>query len=234
MKRRKAWISWSTGKDSAWALEVARRRGECEIVALLTTVNDKFGRVAMHGVREELLDAQAESLGLPLIKVPLPWPCPNEAYEAAMAEAVRRAREEGIECMVFGDLFLEDIRKYREEKLAATGIEPLFPIWALDTAKLAREMVDAGLRARLTCVDPGKLGREFAGRVFDSQLLKELPPAVDPCGENGEFHTFAFAGPMFGKTVLVAVGEVVERDGFIYADVLAAGAALRSRRTRRR
>ena len=234
MKRRKAWISWSTGKDSAWALEVARRRGECEIVALLTTVNDKFGRVAMHGVREELLDAQAESLGLPLIKVPLPWPCPNEAYEAAMAEAVRRAREEGIECMVFGDLFLEDIRKYREEKLAATGIEPLFPIWALDTAKLAREMVDAGLRARLTCVDPGKLGREFAGRVFDSQLLKELPPAVDPCGENGEFHTFAFAGPMFGKTVPVAVGEVVERDGFIYADVLAAGAALRSRRTRRR
>ena len=234
MTRRKAWISWSTGKDSAWALEVARRRGECEIVALLTTVNDKFGRVAMHGVREELLDAQAESLGLPLIKVPLPWPCPNEAYEAAMAEAVRRAREEGIECMVFGDLFLEDIRKYREEKLAATGIEPLFPIWALDTAKLAREMVDAGLRARLTCVDPGKLGREFAGRVFDSQLLKELPPAVDPCGENGEFHTFAFAGPMFGKTVPVAVGEVVERDGFIYADVLAAGAALRSRRTRRR
>ena len=234
MTRRKAWISWSTGKDSAWALEVARRRGECEIVALLTTVNDKFGRVAMHGVREELLDAQAESLGLPLIKVPLPWPCPNEAYEAAMAEAVRRAREEGIECMVFGDLFLEDIRKYREEKLAATGIEPLFPIWALDTAKLAREMVDAGLRARLTCVDPGKLGREFAGRVFDSQLLKELPPAVDPCGENGEFHTFAFAGPMFGKTVPVAVGEVVERDGFIYADVLAAGAALRSRPTRRR
>jgi uncharacterized protein (TIGR00290 family) len=229
MKRRKAWISWSTGKDSAWALEVARRQGDCEIVALLTTVNEKFGRVAMHGVREELLDAQAESLGLPLIKVPLPWPCPNQAYEEAMAAAMRRAREEGIERMVFGDLFLEDIRKYRVEKLAATGIEPLFPIWGLDTAKLAREMVAGGLRAHLTCVDPGKLPREFAGRVFDSQLLNELPPAVDPCGENGEFHTFAFAGPMFRKTISVAAGEVVERDGFIYADVLAAGTAMRPR-----
>jgi uncharacterized protein (TIGR00290 family) len=229
MKRRRAWISWSTGKDSAWALEVARRQGECEIVALLTTVNEKFGRVAIHGVREELLDAQAESLGLPLIKVPLPWPCPNQAYEEAMATAMRRAREEGIECMVFGDLLLEDIRKYRQEKLAATGIEPLFPIWGLETTKLAREMVAAGLRAYLTSVDPSKLAHEFAGRVFDSQLLNELPPTVDPCGENGEFHTFVFTGPMFRKTIPIAAGEVVERDGFIYADVLAAETALGSR-----
>jgi uncharacterized protein (TIGR00290 family) len=229
MRQKKAWMSWSTGKDSAWALEVARRQGECEIVALLTTVNEKFGRVAMHGVREELLDAQAESLGLPLIKVPLPWPCPNQFYEQAMAAALRRAHEKGIECMVFGDLFLQDIRKYREEKLAATGIEPLFPIWGLDTTKLAREMVAAGLRAHLTCIDPNRLPREFAGRVFDFKLLNELPPTVDPCGENGEFHTFAFAGPMFRNTIPVTLGEVVERDGFIYADVLAAGTARRSR-----
>jgi uncharacterized protein (TIGR00290 family) len=229
MKRVKAWMSWSTGKDSAWALDVARRKGDCEIVALLTTVNEEYGRVAMHGVRERLLEAQADAVGLPLIKVPLPWPCPNQLYEEAMAAAMRRARDEGVEGMVFGDLFLEDVRKYREEKLAPTGIEPLFPIWGLDTTKLASEMVAAGLRAHLTCVDPSKLAREFAGRVFDFQLLSELPATVDPCGENGEFHTFAFAGPVFQKTIPVRTGEVVERDGFIYADVLAAGAALRSR-----
>ncbi len=229
MKRAKAWMSWSTGKDSAWALDVARRQGDCEIVALLTTVNEEFGRVAMHGVREQLLEAQADAVGLPLIKVPLPWPCPNQLYEEAMAAAMRRARDEGVEGMVFGDLFLEDVRKYREEKLAPTGIEPWFPIWGLDTTKLASEMVAAGLRAYLSCVDPSKLAREFAGRIFDSQLLSELPPTVDPCGENGEFHTFAFAGPMFQETIPVRTGEVVERDGFIYADVLAAGTALRSR-----
>jgi uncharacterized protein (TIGR00290 family) len=225
--RKKAWMSWSSGKDSAWALEAARRRGDLEIVALLTTVNEKFRRVAMHGVREELLDAQAEALGLPLVKIPLPWPCPNQAYEEALAAAVRRARAEGVRCMVFGDLFLEDIRRYRIEKLAGTGIEPKFPIWGLDTALLAREMVAAGLRARLTCVDPRQLPREFAGRTFDSELLKDLPPGVDPCGENGEFHSFAFAGPMFRNTIAVRMGEVVERDGFIYADVCPAKAAAR-------
>ncbi|HET7840882.1 MAG TPA: ATP-binding protein, partial [Terriglobia bacterium] len=201
------------------ALHVARRQG-LEIVALLSTLNAEFRRVAMHGVREELLDAQAEALGLPLVKVPLPWPCPNDAYERAMSEAVQQARSEGIEQIIFGDLFLEDIRKYREEKLAATGITPLFPIWGLDTAALARDMVGSGLRAHLTCVDPKKLSPGFAGRTFDSQLLEDLPEGVDPCGENGEFHTFAVDGPMFGQPVEVRVGEVVERDGFVYADLL--------------
>lgn len=222
MKRAKAWMSWSTGKDSAWALDVARQQGEVEIVALLSTLNAKFARVAMHGVREELLDAQAEAIGLPLIKVPLPWPCPNEAYEQAMAQAMKRARDEGVTCVVFGDLFLEDIRKYREEKLAPTGIRPLFPIWRSDTARLARQMIHAGLRAKLTCVDPSKLPAHFAGRTFDASLLDELPEAVDPCGENGEFHTFAYAGPMFRAPIPVKVGEVVQRDGFVYADVVPA------------
>jgi uncharacterized protein (TIGR00290 family) len=222
MTKPKAWMSWSSGKDCAWALHVARQRAEVDIVALLTTLNGKFSRVAMHGVREDLLDAQAASLGLPLIKIPLPWPCPNEAYEQAMAQAMERARGEGITAMIFGDLFLEDIRKYREEKLAPTGIQPLFPIWGLDTARLAREMVAAGVRATLTCVDPKQLPAHFAGRTFDARLLDELPHSADPCGENGEFHTFASAGPMFRQSIPVVTGEVVERDGFVYADVLAA------------
>ena len=228
MMREKAWMSWSTGKDSAWALEVARQQGDVEIVALLTTLNASFARVAMHGVREALLDSQAEALGLPLVKVSLPWPCPNEAYEKAMAGAMKRALNEGVTCVIFGDLFLEDIRKYREEKLAPTGIKPLFPIWGLDTARLAQEMVGAGLRACLTCIDPKKLSADFAGRTFDSQLLSELPEGVDPCGENGEFHTFAFAGPMFRKAIRVKTGQVVERDGFIYADVLPAEGVARA------
>jgi uncharacterized protein (TIGR00290 family) len=224
--RKRAWMSWSSGKDSAWALHRARLQGEVEIVALLTTVNEKFSRVAMHGVRAELVEAQAAALGLPLVKVPLPWPCPNDSYGAAMGVAFERAREEGIECMVFGDLFLEDIRKYRVEKLAGTGIQPLFPIWGLDTTNLAREMIAAGLRARLTCVDPKQLAREFAGRTFDSALLKDLPPGVDPCGENGEFHSFAFAGPMFREPIPFQGGEIVERDGFIYADVVPGGVTI--------
>jgi uncharacterized protein (TIGR00290 family) len=218
----KAWISWSTGKDSAWALHAARERGEVEIVALLTTVNSVHARVAMHAVREELLEAQSAALGLPLIKVPIPSPCPNSAYEQAMEAALRRARSEGITHMVFGDLFLEDIRKYREEKLAATGITPLFPLWQLDTAALARAMIEAGLRAYLTCVDPKRLDSTFAGRTFDARLLHDLPAGVDPCGENGEFHTFAFQGPMFARPLAVSVGQVVEREGFIFADVLPA------------
>lgn len=221
-KKTKAWMSWSSGKDSAWALYAAKRRDTVDIVALLTTLNGKFSRVAMHGVREDLLDAQAAALGLPLIKVPLPWPCPNEAYEQAMAQAMERARAEGITRMIFGDLFLEDIRKYREEKLAPTGIQPLFPIWGQDTRRLAREMVEAGLRAKLTCIDPKRLAGRFAGRTFDARLLDELPQNIDPCGENGEFHTFAFAGPMFRQTIPVQTGEVAERDGFVYADVFSA------------
>ncbi len=220
MSRPKAWMSWSTGKDSAWALHVARERGEVEIVGLLTTVNTAHARVAMHAVRESLLEAQAQTLDLPLIKVPIPSPCPNAVYEQAMAEAIERALQEGVTHMVFGDLFLADIRKYREEKLAPLGITPMFPLWLLDTAALAREMVQAGVAAYVTCVDPRKLERGFAGRRFDAQFLSHLPAGVDPCGENGEFHTFACAGPMFRRPIQVEVGEVVDRDGFVFADVI--------------
>jgi len=215
-------MSWSTGKDSAWALHVTRQRGEFDIVALLTTVNAAYARVAMHAVREALLDAQAEALGLPLVKVPIPSPCPNAVYEKAIAAALERARGEGITHMVFGDLFLEDIRKYREEKLTGTGIAPLFPVWGRDTATLARQMVEGGLRAYLTCVDPKRLDRAFAGHEFNARLLAELPPGVDPCGENGEFHTYACQGPMFSKPIAIQRGEVVERDGFVFADLLPA------------
>ena len=220
MTRPKAWVSWSSGKDSAWALRTVQDQGEVEVVALLTTVNAVHARVAMHAVRESLLDAQAEAVGLPLVKVPIPWPCPNAAYEEAMATAIARARSEGVTRMVFGDLFLEDIRKYREQKLASTGVRPLFPIWGLDTRKLAQEMVESGLRAYLTCIDPKKLDASFAGRVFDGRLLADLPAGIDPCGENGEFHTYAFDGPMFHKPIPAEVGQVVERDGFIFADLL--------------
>jgi uncharacterized protein (TIGR00290 family) len=220
MNAPKAWMSWSTGKDSAWALHVARQAGEFEIVALLTTINTTHGRVAMHAVREALVEAQAKALGLPLVKVPLPWPCPNAEYERAMDQAMTRARNEGVGHVAFGDLFLEDVRRYREEKLAACGMTPVFPIWGLDTAALAREMVEAGLRAHLTCVDPKKLDACFAGRIFDASLLRDLPSAVDPCGENGEFHTFVTEGPMFGAPIAVRSGEVVERDGFVFADLL--------------
>ena len=221
MERKRAWLSWSSGKDSAWSLEVIRRQGEYEVEALLTTVNAEFQRVAMHAVRESLLRAQAMSTGLPLVTVPIPYPCPNAAYEQAMAAAMQKARAEGVTHMIFGDLFLEDIRRYREEKLAGTGITPVFPIWGFDTRRLAGEMVEAGLRAQLTCVDPKKLDSSFAGRVFDSQFLADLPAGVDPCGENGEFHTFAFEGPMFRAPVEIERGAVVERDGFVFADALA-------------
>jgi len=203
----KAWMSWSTGKDSAWALDVIRKQQQVEIVALLTTVNASAARVAMHAVRQSLLDAQAAALGLPVVAVPIPSPCPNATYEQAMEAAIGRARAEGVTHVVFGDLFLEDIRKYREEKLASTGITPLFPLWGLDTRALAREMVESGLGA---------------GRSFDAQFLSDLPNGVDPCGENGEFHTYACRGPMFRAPVLVEAGEIVERDGFVFADLLPA------------
>ena len=216
----KAWLSWSSGKDSAWALHVMRQRGDMEITALLTTVNREFHRVAMHAVRESLLDAQAAAAGLRLTKIPVPSPCPNEIYERAMAGAMAQAKASGVTHVIFGDLFLEDIRKYREENLAKCGLNPVFPLWLMDTHKLANEMVAAGLRAYLTCVDPKKLARTFAGRAFDAGLLAALPASVDPCGENGEFHTFACEGPMFSAPIPVEPGEVVERDGFIFADLL--------------
>ncbi|OGG49115.1 MAG: ATP-binding protein [Candidatus Handelsmanbacteria bacterium RIFCSPLOWO2_12_FULL_64_10] len=222
--RPRALLAWSSGKDSAWALHVLRQRGDAEVVGLLTTVNEVYHRVAMHAVRVDLLRAQAEAAGLPLWEVPIPSPCSNEAYEAAMAGAMGRAKAEGIAAVAFGDLFLEDVRRYREERLQGTGISPLFPVWGMPTDALAREMVGAGLKAYLTCVDPRQLSRDFAGRAFDAALLADLPASVDPCGERGEFHTFACAGPMFRRPVPVRVGETVEREGFVFADLLSAQA----------
>jgi uncharacterized protein (TIGR00290 family) len=217
--RPKCLVSWSSGKDSAWLVHVLRSRGETEIGGLLTTINDEAQRVAMHAVRVELLEAQAEALGLPLWKVPIPHPCSNEAYERAMGEAVARAVSEGFTHVAFGDLFLEDVRRYREERLAGTGLLPLFPLFGSDTAALARGMVASGLAARITCVNPAVLDRRFAGREFDAALLAELPASVDPCGERGEFHSFAYAGPMFRKPIAIRSGAVVERDGFVFADL---------------
>ena len=221
--RQKALLSWSSGKDSAWSLHVVRQRGDVDVVGLVTTVNQAHARVAMHAVREELLDLQAQATGLPLIKVLLPWPCSNDQYEAAMTATIARARAEGVTGMVFGDLFLEDIRRYREEKLRGTGVEPLFPLWNVPTGQLARDMVAGGLRAMLTCVDPRQMPARFVGRNFDATLLAELPGSVDPCGERGEFHTFAWAGPMLRRPVPVRLGEIVERDGFAFADFMPVG-----------
>jgi len=213
-------LSWSGGKDSAWALHVLRQRREFEVGGLLTTVNERFRRVAIHGFREELLERQAEMVGLPLWKVDLPFPCSNQEYEARVAAACAQAVRDGFEGMAFGDLFLEEIRAYRMAKLAGTGLEPLFPVWGIPTNTLATEMMAGGLRARLTCVDPRRVPAEFAGREWDAELLRELPEGVDPCGENGEFHSFAYAGPIFRGEISVRAGERVERDGFCYADLM--------------
>ena len=215
-------MSWSSGKDSAFALQAARARDDLEIVALLTTVTDEYERVSMHGVREELLRAQARAVGLPLVDVRIPAPCPNAVYEERMAASLRTAAANGVDTVVFGDLYLSDIRTYREERLGAIGFRAEFPLWLQDTRALARRMIDSGLRAVLTCVDPRKMPAALAGREFDNRLLDELPAGVDPCGENGEFHTFVHAGPPLREPVAVHVGEIVERDGFVFADVLAA------------
>lgn len=220
--RPRALVAWSSGKDSSWALHELRRAGEVDVVGLLTTITDPFGRVSMHAVREELLDRQAAAVGLPCRKVRIPSPCPNEQYEQAMSQVLAEARAEGVTHVAFGDLFLADVRAYREANLARVGMRPLFPLWGRETAALAREMIGGGLRATITCVDPRKLPRHLAGRAFDEALLAELPAGVDPCGEHGEFHSFAFAGPMFSAPLAVAAGGVVERDGFVFADVLPA------------
>lgn len=218
---RKILVSWSTGKDSAWMLHMINREHPGAAAGLLTTTNEAFDRVAMHAVRRELLEAQAEAAGLPLHVVPLPWPCSNAKYESIMKTAIEGFVADGFTHVAFGDLFLEDVRRYRVDRLAGSGLEPLFPIWKTKpTADLARDMIDAGLQARLTCIDPRKLDRSFAGRTFDAQLLADLPPGIDPCGENGEFHSFAFAGPMFTEAIDVTVGDVVDRDGFVFADVV--------------
>jgi uncharacterized protein (TIGR00290 family) len=219
----KAYVSWSSGKDSAYALWEARRLGLAEIVGALTTVNEEYDRVAMHGVRASVLDAQTAALGLAALKVMLPNRCSNQIYEERMAEACERLVSQGVRHVVFGDLYLEDIRAYRERQLAAVGMTPIFPLWRRDTAALAREMIAGGVVAHLVCVDPRRLGREFAGRRFDHALLEQLPPDVDPCGENGEFHTVVSAGPMFIAPIDVRVGAIVEREGFVFADVVAAG-----------
>jgi uncharacterized protein (TIGR00290 family) len=217
-------LSWSGGKDSAWALHLLRHDQQWSerynVVGLMTTINQQFGRVAMHGFRETLLDLQGEATGLPLWKIPLPWPCSNEIYESLMADACARAVAEGVEGIAFGDLFLEDIRAYRIARLAGTGLEPVFPCWELPTAELAHKMIAAGVRAHLTCIDPKQLDRSFVGRVFDESLLADLPDNIDPCGERGEFHTFVSESPAFSGSIKVNVGEIVERDNFVYADLL--------------
>jgi uncharacterized protein (TIGR00290 family) len=215
----KTLLAWSSGKDSAWALHVLRRQ-KVEVGALLTTINEAVDRVAMHGVRRTLAEAQSEAVGVPLWKVPLPWPCTNEDYESRMAEACRQAIAEGFDSIAFGDLYLRDVREYRERQLAGSGLTPLFPLWGIPTAALAREMIAAGLRARITCVDSTALDGGFAGREFDHRLLADLPERVDPCGENGEFHTFVCDGPMFRAPVRVKAGEIRIIDGFVYADLL--------------
>ena len=213
-------LSWSTGKDSAWTLHVLRRDPSVEVVGLLTTVNTEYDRVAMHSTRRKILEAQARAVELGLHVVPLPWPCPNEVYEAEMRKAIDDAHAAGTTHVAFGDLFLEDIRAYREKQMEQTPLEPLFPIWKEPTHALARRMVDSGMKAVVTCVDPTKLDRSFSGRRFDAGFLDDLPDGVDPCGENGEFHTCVLAGPEFREPVRARVGQVLEREGFVFADVI--------------
>ena len=212
-------VSWSSGKDSAWMLHLLVRDRAGEVGALLTSFNEAAGRVSMHGVREDIVHAQAAAAGLPLIGVPLPWPCTNEIYEQRMGAAVAAAVANGFTHVAFGDLYLEDVRKYREERLAGTGLTPLFPLWGRPTAQLARDMIAGGIRARLSTIDPRVLPRDFAGREFDARLLADLPATVDPCAERGEFHTCVTAGPMFDRAIPIETGEIVERDGFVFCDL---------------
>ena len=220
MAKPKALIAWSSGKDSAWAQHEIRQADEFEVVGALTTVNDAFDRVSMHGTRTELLRRQIDAAGLAPVLVRIPWPCTNAIYEAAMAAEIAKAKARGVTHIIFGDLFLQDIRAYREKQLQGTGVAPVFPLWLRPTAALARSMLAGGVEAYLTTVDLKKLPARFAGRRFDATLLSELPDGVDPCGENGEFHTFVAAGPMLSRRIDVQVGETIERDGFAYADLL--------------
>lgn len=211
-------LSWSSGKDCAWALHLLRQQPDIEIVGLLTTINAQFDRVAMHGTRRAVLEVQAAAARLPLWQIPLPWPCSNEIYEQQMSQACQRAIAERVSAIAFGDLFLQDIRAYREAQLQPTGLEPLFPLWNIPTNELAPQMISGGLRAKVVCVDSRQLEPSFAGREFNAEFLRDLPPGVDPCGENGEFHSCAYAGPMFSSPVPLEQGETVNRDGFIYSD----------------
>jgi len=215
-------LSWSSGKDSAWSLHLLRATGDYDIVGLLTTFNGAADRVAMHGVRRSLVKAQAEAAGVPVWEVDLPWPCSNDDYERAMRAVCEHALQAGVECIAFGDLFLAEIREYREKQLRDTGLRPVFPVWGIATDVLARDMIAAGLRAKLTCVDCKQIEPHFAGREFDEKLLSELPAGADPCGENGEFHSFVYAGPMFRDVIPVKSGDVVHRDQFAFADLVSA------------
>ena len=219
MSSKKVYMCWSSGKDSCYCLSELTKSDEVEVVGLLTTVSQEFDRVSMHGVRRELLALQAESLGLPLHVIEIPNPCPNGLYEQRMKEMIDASQSDGVTHMAFGDLFLEDVRRYREDMLRTTGIEPLFPLWQRPTDSLARDIIGSGHRAILTCVDSSQLGSEFAGRFYDADLLADLPGNVDPCGENGEFHTFVFDSPLFSRPLSVELGETVDRDGFVFADV---------------
>lgn len=215
----KTLLAWSSGKDSAWTLHTLQSQG-VQVAALLTTINESVDRVAMHGVRRALLDAQSEAIGIPVWKIPLPWPCGNDDYEARMSDACRRAVAEGFTQIAFGDLFLRDIREYRERQLAGSGLEPVFPLWELPTAQLARDMISGGLRARVACVDTRTLDESFAGREFDARLLSDLPGAIDPCGENGEFHSFVYDAPMFAAPIEIEPGEMHRAGDFVYRDLL--------------
>lgn len=213
-------MSWSSGKDSAWTLHLLRQRPDIEVVALLTTFNSVADRVAMHAVRRALVVAQAERTGIPLWAAELPYPCSNLEYEERMRVVCQRATTEGIAAVAFGDLFLREIRDYRVRQLQGSGLEPLFPVWQIPTGQLGRDMIAAGVKAKITCVDPSKLAKSFAGHEYDLRLLRALPPGIDPCGENGEFHTFVYESPVFSRPIRVRTGEVVEREGFVFADLL--------------
>jgi uncharacterized protein (TIGR00290 family) len=222
MSKPRAWLCWSGGKDSAWALYVEHQRAEVDVVGLLTTMTEDYGRISMHGIREEILLAQADAANLTVHRVNIPAPCPNEVYEDRMGQALREAKAAGVTSVVFGDLFLTDIRAYREKQLDGTGITPRFPLWKQPTRQLASCMIGAGLVAYITCLDPKKMPRTLAGSIYDQQLLDALPDAVDPCAENGEFHTCVVSGPMFRHSLSVEVGETVDRDGFVFTDLLLA------------
>ncbi|MFE8072291.1 hypothetical protein QQM79_14640 [Marinobacteraceae bacterium S3BR75-40.1] len=215
---RSIWLSWSSGKDSAWTLHRLQQSPGWAMTGLFTTVNEAFDRVAMHAVRRQLLEAQAAAAGVPLHVIPLPWPCNNATYEQRMAAFLETARAHDVHHMAFGDLFLEDVRAYREANLADQGIEAVFPLWGEPTGDLAREMICGGLEGFLTCIDPRQMPRALAGARFDDGLLDALPAGVDPCGERGEFHTVVTGGPMFKHSLDVNRGETVERDGFVFTD----------------
>ncbi|MGA8492186.1 MAG: ATP-binding protein [Terriglobales bacterium] len=217
---KKVALSWSSGKDSTWTLHLLRQRPDLQVAALITTFNSQAGRVAMHAVRRALVEEQAQRTGLPLWAIELPWPCSNEEYEERMRALCQRATAEGISAVAFGDLFLQDVRDYRVQQLRGSGIEPLFPVWQIPTDQLSREMIAAGVKAKITCIDPAKLAKSFAGQDYDLRLLQTLPPGIDPCGENGEFHTFVYDAPVFSRPIEVRSGEVIEHDGFVFADLL--------------